>query len=102
MMGYVGTFTSSICRNTICFPFGRPEIIASAIQLFLVNPIHFAVEQVIAAILGELAFTVMADRVHINVVIADIGNLAAIGRKLGIDTISEFEVICTAVPVSRL
>ena len=78
--------------------FRRPEIIAAHVQFFRVNPVHFAVQDVVLFLLvrvllfvflffiaRERMFTLLAsDGMNIKIVLAHVCEPLAIGRKLRI------------------
>ena len=66
------------------FAVGRPEIIAAHAQLFRVDPVDVAIEQIVAGIFRELLLVLAAHRTNIQIVLAHIGQMRAVGRKLRI------------------
>src|SRR5207302_10753033 len=66
----------------------RPEIITSDSQFLFLNPVDFAVQDIVAVVLRRECQLVLArisgKGTHVQVVLAYIGNPLALGRKLGI------------------
>ena len=50
----------------------RPEVIAARVELFLVDPVDFAVQQIVVAIFGQGPLVSSAQRPHVQVVFADV------------------------------
>ena len=63
---------------------GRPPISRAQIQLFGIHPIHFAIQQRGAAVVGEPRKLAAGDLERIKIVAAPERHARAIGRKLGI------------------
>ncbi len=62
----------------------RPEIIAARVQLFLVNPVDFTVQQIVVAIFGQRPLVSAAQRPSIQVVLANVRDATSIRRELGV------------------
>ena len=61
---------------------GRPEVIAADLQFFGVEPIDFAVQDVLVRIFGQLLLFLTGSGLHVEVVFTQVGDMAAIGREL--------------------
>ena len=57
---------------------------AAYIQLFRVNPVHLTVQKILVFVFGELLFAFPGNRPDIQVVLAHISHIIAIGREFGV------------------
>src|SRR5229473_3588708 len=81
-----------ICRNTglvhlqqdHLLSVVRPEVVAAYAQFFGVHPIHFAVQDIGAMIVREFVFVATGNVADIKIVVADVTQLASVGRKFWI------------------
>jgi len=73
-----------MCRKTISLLSGTRNNCCARLILRRI-PIDVAVEQVVGGIFGELLLVLSTHRPDVKVVLPNIGNTTAIGRKFGID-----------------
>src|SRR5215471_10895381 len=67
------------------FSVRRPEVIAANVQFFGVDPIYFAIEEVVVLVVGESGFVSLGgDSANIKVVMAKVSETIAVRRELGV------------------
>ncbi len=66
------------------FAVRRPEVITAHAQFLGIHPVDFAVQDVFIGIVSELTPLEHSDRLRVEVVLAQVGDVLAVGRELGI------------------